>query len=173
MTPDPILVRPARVDDVATILTFIRELADYERLSHAVVASEASLRDALFCDTPAAEVLIAEVDGKPAGFALFFHNFSTFLARRGLYLEDLYVRTTDRRLGVGRALLTRLAALAVERGCGRMEWSVLNWNESARRFYESLGAEPMSEWTTYRLTGSALAELGSLSPKSLSDDIGR
>jgi GNAT superfamily N-acetyltransferase len=165
MTPDPIRIRPAGSEDVPTILAFIRELAGYERLSHAVVATEASLRAALFGDIPAAEVLIAEVDGVPAGFALFFHNFSTFLSRRGVYLEDLYVQPAHRRLGVGRALLTRLAAIAVERGCGRMEWSVLDWNESACRFYESLGAQPMSDWTTFRLTGDALASLGRPAPK--------
>jgi GNAT superfamily N-acetyltransferase len=104
-------------------------------------------------------VLIAEIDGAPAGFALFFHNFSTFLSRRGLYLEDLYVRPAYRRLGIGRALLARLAAVAVERGCGRMEWSVLDWNDSAQHFYESLGARPMSDWTSYRLTGDALRDL--------------
>jgi GNAT superfamily N-acetyltransferase len=160
MTAVPILIRTATADDVATILGFIQELAEYERLADAVVASEDSVLAALFGKAPAAEVLIAEVDGTPAGFALFFHNFSTFLSRRGLYLEDLYVRPAHRRLGVGRALLTRLAAIAVERNCGRMEWSVLDWNDSAQRFYERLGAFPMSEWTTYRLTGTALIALG-------------
>jgi len=156
----PIVIRTATADDVPVILAFIRELAEYERLSDAVVATEASLTTALFGQAPAAEVLIAELDGAPAGFALFFHNFSTFLSRRGLYLEDLYVRPAHRRLGIGRALFRRLAALAVERGCGRMEWSVLDWNESAQRFYEGLGAVPMDEWTTYRLTGAALEALG-------------
>lgn len=153
-------IRPATSDDVATILAFIQELAEYERLADAVVATESSLREALFGPRPASEVLLAEADGVPAGFALFFHNFSTFLSRRGLYLEDLYVRPAFRRLGIGRALLTRLAALAVDRGCGRMEWSVLDWNQSAWRFYESLGAAPLSDWTTFRLTGDALAALG-------------
>jgi len=160
MAPDPISIRAATADDIPAILAFITELAEYERLSHAVVATEDSLREALFGPAPAAEVLLADLDGMPAGFALFFHNFSTFLSRRGLYLEDLYVRPEYRRLGIGRALFSRLAALAAERGCGRMEWSVLDWNESARRFYESLGAAPLSDWTTYRLTGTALANAG-------------
>lgn len=168
MSPDSVVIRAAESGDVPVILSFIKELAEYERLSHAVVATEGSLREALFGKTPAAEVLIAELDGAPAGFALFFHNFSTFLSRRGLYLEDLYVRPVHRRLGVGRALLTRLAALAVERGCRRMEWSVLDWNESAQRFYESLGAVPMSDWTTYRLTSDPLEALGgqALAPRA-------
>ena len=169
MAADPISVRSATPEDVGTILAFIRELAEYERLSHAVVATEASLADALFGDAPAAEVLIAEVAGVPAGFALFFQNFSTFLARRGVYLEDLYVRPSHRRLGVGRALLTRLAALTVARQCGRMEWNVLDWNESARRFYEGLGAEPLSDWTTYRLAGHGLVALGAQAPDSAAD----
>lgn len=159
MTLQTIRIRTATVEDVPTILSFITELAEYERLSHVVVATEASLRETLFGEEPASEVLIAELDGTPAGFALFFHNYSTFLSRKGLYLEDLYVRPVHRRLGIGRELLVRLAGLAVERGCGRMEWSVLDWNESARRFYESLGAAPLSEWTTYRLTGDALTSL--------------
>ncbi len=167
MSFDPIVIRPAGSGDVPVILGFIRELADYEQLSDAVVATDASLRASLFGETPAAEVLLAEVGGVPAGFALFFHNFSTFLSRRGLYLEDLYVQPAYRRLGVGRALLTRLAALAVERGCGRMEWSVLDWNQSAWRFYESLGAAPMSDWTTFRLTGDALKQLGGAPPVRL------
>jgi GNAT superfamily N-acetyltransferase len=153
-------IRTATVDDVAVILAFIKELAEYERLSDAVVATESSLRDTLFGERPAAEVLIASVDGSPAGFALFFHNYSTFLARRGLYLEDLYVQPAYRRQGVGRALLQRLAAIAVERECGRMEWSVLDWNQDAWRFYRSLGAEPLTDWTTFRLTGDALRALG-------------
>jgi GNAT superfamily N-acetyltransferase len=155
-----ITLRAATAADVALICTFIRELAEYERLLHEVVADEAALLRTLFGDRPRAEVLIAEADGAPAGFALFLHNYSTFLAKPGLFLEDLYVRPAYRRRGIGRQLLTRLAALAVERGCGRFEWNVLDWNESAQRFYESLGARPMSEWTTYRLTGDALIRLG-------------
>ena len=160
MVSDPMVIRTATTEDVSLILAFIQELAEYEKLSHAVVATEASLRRELFGERPAAEVLIAEVDGAAAGFALFFHNFSTFLSRRGIYLEDLYVRPAFRRLGIGRALLTRLAGIAVERDCGRLEWSVLDWNQSAWRFYESLGATPMDEWTTFRLTGDALIALG-------------
>lgn len=156
----PLVIRPAGAEDIPIILAFIRELADYERLADAVVATETTLVEALFGASPAAEVLIAEVDGAPAGFALFFHNFSTFLSRRGLYLEDLYVRPAYRRNGIGRALLSALAALAVERNCGRMEWSVLDWNEDAVRFYRSLEAEPLSDWTTFRLTGEALLAVG-------------
>lgn len=142
------------------ILAFIQELADYEHLSHVVVATEASLRETLFGGSPAAEVLIASLKGAPAGFALFFHNYSTFLSRRGLYLEDLYVRPQFRGRGVGRSLLARLATLALERGCGRMEWSVLDWNERAIGFYKGCGAESMDEWTTFRVAGEALALLG-------------
>ncbi len=155
----PITIRLAEPSDAALILTFIRELAEYERLAREVVATEDAIRETLFRDRPLAEVLIAEADGQPAGFALFFHNYSTFLARSGLFLEDLYVRPTFRRRGIARDLLTRLAALAVTRNCGRFEWNVLDWNESAQRFYESLGARPMADWTTYRLTGDALQAL--------------
>ena len=155
-----ITLRQAVPGDAPLILSFIRELAEYERLAHQVVATDASVRETLFGATPRAEVIIADAGGLPAGFALFLHNYSTFLTRPGIFLEDLYVRPAFRRLGIGRRLLTRLAALAVERGCGRFEWNVLDWNDSAKQFYESLGALPMSEWTTYRLTGDALAELG-------------
>ena len=155
----PITIRPAGPDDVPTILACIRGLAEYERLAHEVTATEAELRESLFGARPQAEVLLA-LDGEMAlGFALFFHNYSTFLARRGLYLEDLFVFPEHRARGVGRALLARLAALAVERRCGRLEWSVLDWNVDAIRFYESLGARPMSEWTVYRVTGDALRRL--------------
>ena len=154
-----VTIRPAQPADTPLILTFIRELAEYERLPHEVLATEDALRATLFGEQPRGEVVMAEADGQPAGFALFFHNYSTFLARPGLYLEDLYVRPAFRRQGIGRALLTRLAALAVDRGCGRFEWSVLDWNEPARRFYESLGARPMDDWTTYRMTGNALEAL--------------
>jgi GNAT superfamily N-acetyltransferase len=153
-------LRNATEADVPLILRFIRELAEYERLAEQVTATEQALRDSLFGTRPHAEVLIAEVDGQPAGFALYLHNYSTFLAQPGLYLEDLYVRPAFRRQGIGRLLLIRLARLAVERGCGRFEWNVLDWNEPARRFYESLGAVPMSEWTTYRVTGESLRVLG-------------
>jgi GNAT superfamily N-acetyltransferase len=153
------LIRPATPDDVPLILRFIRELAEYERLLHEVVATEDRLRDTLFGARPAAEAVIAEADGEPLGFALFFHNYSTFLAQPGLYLEDRYVRPEARGRGVGRALLAHLARLARERGCGRLEWWVLDWNEPARRFYRSLGARPMDEWTVQRLTGADLDRL--------------
>lgn len=154
-----VTIRSATSADLGLILEFIVALAVYERLEHEVVATEAGLREALFGERPDAEVLIAEWEGSPAGFALFFHNFSTFLGRRGLYLEDLFVRPEHRGRGVGRALLARLAAIALERGCGRFEWSVLDWNESAIGFYESLGARPQSDWTVYRMTGEALERL--------------
>ena len=137
----------------------IRALADYERLSHEVVLDELRLHAHLFGPRPFAEVLLAEAAGAVVGFALFFHSYSTFLGRPGLYLEDLFVLPEHRGEGLGKALLAALARLAVERDCGRLEWSVLNWNEPAIRFYESLGATPMAEWTIYRLTGDALREL--------------
>jgi GNAT superfamily N-acetyltransferase len=149
-------IRAAAEKDVPLILAFIRELADYERLLHEVVATEERLRSTLFGARPAAEVVIAEVDGAPAGFALFFQNYSTFLAQPGIYLEDLYVRPEARGRGIGRALLAHLARVAVERGCGRLEWWVLDWNESAIAFYRGLGAEAMDDWTVYRLAGDAL-----------------
>lgn len=155
----PLTMRSATPADVPLVLAFIRELADYERLPHEVVATEPLLHEALFGPSPDAEVLFAELDGEPVGFALFFHSFSTFLGRRGLYLEDLFVRPAARGRGVGRALLARLAAIARQRGCGRFEWSVLDWNEPAIGFYRSLGAVPMDGWTVYRVTGEALARL--------------
>src|SRR5579872_7442819 len=136
---DSIHIRSAVAADVPLILGFIRELAEYEKLAHEVVATEAVLRESLFGARPAAECLIAESGGKPAGFALFFHNFSTFLGKPGLYLEDLYVKPELRGQGVGRKLLAHLARLAVSRGCGRFEWAVLDWNEPAIRFYQGLG----------------------------------
>lgn len=152
-------IRPATVADVPLILRFIRELAAYERLAHEVVATEDGLRDTLFGARPHAEVVIAEEGGEPAGFALFFHNYSTFLGRPGIYLEDLYVRPEMRGKGTGRALLAHLARLAVERGCGRLEWWVLDWNEPAIRFYRTLGARPMDDWTVFRVDGDALERL--------------
>ncbi len=154
-------VREATVDDVTLILSLIRELAEYERLSHEVVATEEALRESLFGERRYAEVLIAEHDGVPAGFALFFHNFSTFLGKPGIYLEDLYVRPEFRGAGIGKKLLARLAKLAVTRDCGRLEWWVLDWNEPSIVFYKKLGAEPMDDWTVYRVTGSALEDLAS------------
>jgi GNAT superfamily N-acetyltransferase len=152
-------IRPATEDDVPIILSLIRELAAYERLSHEVVATEGLLRESLFGERRGAEVLIACCKGAPAGFALFFHSFSTFLGRPGIYLEDLYVKPKFRGRGIGRALLAHLARLAKERGCGRLEWSVLDWNEPAIKLYKSIGAVPMDEWTVYRLTGEALETL--------------
>ena len=156
----PVEIRSATEDDVGLVLSFIRELAEYERLSHEVVATEDVLRDSLFGERAgAAEVVICYHDDAPAGFALFFHNFSTFLGRPGLYLEDLYVKPEMRGLGLGRALIVHLAGLARERGCGRMEWSVLDWNEPAIKLYRGIGATPMDEWTVYRVMGDALEDL--------------
>ena len=158
MTPK-IRIRFATADDVSLILTLIRGLAEYERLASEAVVTAADVRNSLFGERPAAEVLIAEVEDDAAGFALFFHNYSTFLGRRGLYLEDLFVFPAHRGKGIGRALMARLAQLATERNCGRFEWWVLDWNEPAIRFYESLGARAMDDWTVYRLTGEPLARL--------------
>ena len=145
--------------DVPTILSLIRELAEYERAPQEVVATEAALEEALFGARPAAEVLLGEEGGVPVCFALFFHNFSTWLGRRGLYLEDLFVRPEVRGRGYGRALLVRLAQIARERECGRMEWAVLDWNEPAIQFYRKLGARPNEEWTIFRLTRDGIAQL--------------
>jgi GNAT superfamily N-acetyltransferase len=152
-------IRPAVATDVPVILGFIRELAEYEKLLHEVVATEQALREQLFGERPAAEVVIGEWHGKPVTFALFFGNFSTFLALPGIYLEDLYVTPAMRGKGIGKAMLTYLAWLARQRGCGRLEWSVLDWNEPALQFYRSIGAVPMDEWTVQRLTGDALETL--------------
>lgn len=157
--PSGLTLRAAQRADVALILAFVRELAEYERLADAVVADEATLAAALFGDRPDAEVVIADVDGAPAGFALFFHSFSTFLGRRGLYLEDLYVRPAFRGHGIGGRLMRHLARLAVERGCGRFEWSVLDWNAPAIGFYRTLGAVGQDEWTVQRVEGAALQAL--------------
>lgn len=157
-TPN-IVIRPAARSDVPLILAFIRELAEYERLAHEVVADEAGMTAHLFGTTQYAEVLIAEVDGAPAGFALFFHNFSTFLGKPGLYLEDLFVRPAFRGIGLGKQLMVRLAQLAVERDCDRFEWSVLDWNTPAIGFYRSLGAVGQDEWTVQRVSGEALRAL--------------
>jgi GNAT superfamily N-acetyltransferase len=155
-----ITLRAATPDDVPVILRCIRGLAEYERLAHECVATEALLRESLFGESPAAQVVLALIGDEPAGFALWFRNYSTFLARPGIYLEDLFVFPAFRGHGIGRRLLEHLAQLAVSRGYGRLEWAVLDWNVDAIRFYESLGAVPMSDWTTYRVTGSALAALG-------------
>lgn len=153
------MIRAAVPDDGPTIAALIRELAEYEHLAHEVVLDEVELAEHLFGPRPYAEVLLAEVDGEVVGFALFFHNFSTFLGRPGIHLEDLFVRPDHRGAGHGRALLGELGRLAVARGCGRIEWSVLDWNAPSIAFYESLGAAAMSEWTLYRLTGDAMGAL--------------
>ena len=155
-----ILIRPAGTEDVSVILQFIRELAEFERLLHEVRATEALLKETLFGQGARAEVLIAERSGiGPVGFALFFTSYSTFLARNGLYLEDLYVRPEHRGIGIGTRLLCELARIAVKRDCGRFEWSVLDWNEKAIALYRKLGAVPQSEWTVQRLTGADLERL--------------
>ena len=154
-----IRIRHASTEDTPVILSFIRELAEYEGLLHEVVATEEQLSATLFGEKPDAEVVIAYDADRPAGFALFFHNYSTFLARRGLYLEDLYVKPEARGKGVGKELLLHLARLALERGCGRMEWWVLDASESAIQFYKNLGAHPMDEWTVFRLTHDDLRRL--------------
>jgi GNAT superfamily N-acetyltransferase len=154
-----VTIRPATPADVPAILQFIRELAAYERLEHEVVATEGALAGALFGERPVAEAALADCDGEPAGYALFFPNFSTFLGKPGLYLEDLYVRPAFRGRGIGRLLLRHLAGLAVARGWGRMDWTVLAWNTPAIGFYERLGAHILPDWRTCRITGRALEEL--------------
>jgi GNAT superfamily N-acetyltransferase len=154
-------IDPATAADLPLILQLIRALGEYERLAHAVVATEEDLRESLFGPKPSAEVVLARVAQDAVGFAVWFYSYSTFLARPGLYLEDLFVLPEWRGRGIGRALVTYLARVAVARNCGRMEWSVLDWNETAIRFYRSLGATPMDEWTVFRLTGDALKKLGS------------
>lgn len=159
--PMSLQIRPAVATDTPLILQLIHELADYERLSHEVVATEATLHASLFPPAglaPAAHCLVAFAADQPAGFALYFHNFSTFLAKPGLHLEDLFVRPAFRGQGIGRELLLHLARLANASGCGRMEWSVLDWNQPAIDFYQKLGAVPMKEWTVFRLTGAALEQ---------------
>ena len=151
-----IALRTATERDVPLILSFVRELAEYERLSHEVVATEELLRASLFGERQAAEVVIGNYGDEPAGFALFFHNFSTFLGRPGIYLEDLYVTPSLRGRGVGRAMLAYLAKLAKKRDCGRLEWSVLDWNEPAIKLYKSIGATPMDDWTVFRVTEETL-----------------
>lgn len=155
-----IRIEPASPADVPMILTLIKELAEFEKLAHEVTATEAQVREALFGAKPGAEVVMARIGDEVAGFALYFHNFSTFLARPGIYLEDLYVRQKFRGQGAGEALLRHLAKTALARGCGRLEWSVLDWNQRAIDFYKSLGAVPMNEWTIYRVTGPSLVALG-------------
>jgi len=157
--PGLLSIRPATEHDTALILRFIEKLAEYEKLSHEVVATEAALRENLFGQRPYAEVLLAYWGGEPVGFALFFHNYSTFLAQPGIYLEDLFVDPEHRGQGIGKALLVKLARISMERGCGRVEWAVLDWNEPSIGFYRGLGAIAKDEWTVYRLTGEALQRL--------------
>jgi GNAT superfamily N-acetyltransferase len=162
-----ILFRFAEPDDSALVLEFVRSLAEYERLQNSLEATEEHYRKYIF-DEKAAEVIIAEYDGVPAGFALFFRNFSTFTGKPGLYLEDLFVKPAYRGRGLGKLFLAFLARLAVDRGCGRFEWTCLDWNEPSITFYKSQGARPLDEWTIYRVTGEALAELGKKFPGELS-----
>lgn len=159
MSQAAITIRPAQTSDCGQILIFIQGLAEYEKLAHEVVATEDDLRRTLFSNNPSAEVYIAELNGKPAGFALFFTSYSTFLARPGIYLEDLFVLPELRGNGIGKALLSHLAGLVVERDMGRLDWSVLDWNEPAIKLYEQLGARGLTDWTQYRLTGAALHKL--------------
>ena len=161
---DTITIRPATRDDIPLVLEFVLELARYEHLEHEVSASETEMRDALFGDRRYAEVVFACSGGEALGFALFFHNFSTFKGRPGIYLEDLFVRPAARGKGIGKRLLAHLARTAVERRCARLEWAVLDWNEPSIGFYRSLGAVPMDEWTTFRLTGNALGLLAGSAP---------
>ncbi|MEO8033269.1 MAG: GNAT family N-acetyltransferase [Acidobacteriota bacterium] len=162
--PHDLNLRSATEADVPLILTLIRDLARYEKLEHQVVATEELLAETLFGERPAAEVIIAEEAGIPAGFALFFHNYSTFLGKRGIYLEDLFVKPEWRGRGYGKALLARLAAIAKERDCGRVEWAVLDWNASAIAFYESLGAKMLNDWRIFRLIGNPLESLAAKAP---------
>src|SRR5438034_7410713 len=157
-------IRSARVEDVPVILELIRDLATYERAPEEVTATEEQLVDVLFGERPAAEVLLAFEKDTPVGFAVFFHNFSTWLGRPGLYLEDLFVKPEKRGKGYGRALLVDLARIARDRGCGRMEWAVLDWNEPAIKFYRALGAKPMDEWTVFRLKRDGIAKLADAAP---------
>jgi GNAT superfamily N-acetyltransferase len=162
--PEAFRIDLATEDDIAVLLSLITALADYEKLRDQVVTTEARIRASLFGPAPAAEAVIARVGSEAVGLAVWFHNYSTFLGRRGLYLEDVFVRPEWRGRGIGRALLEYLARVAVDRGCGRMEWSVLDWNEPAIGFYRSIGAEPMDQWTVFRLTGNALLRLAGTKP---------
>src|SRR5213595_2070948 len=163
-------IRPARVEDVPLILELIRDLATYERAPHEVSATEEQLVNVLFGARPSAEVLLAFEGKSPVGFAVFFHNFSTWLGRPGLYLEDLFVKPEKRGKGYGRALLVELAKIARDRSCGRMEWAVLDWNEPAIKFYRALGAQPMHEWTVFRLTSEEIAKLADAADTAAATD---
>lgn len=156
MPNSDIIIRPASVNDVSTIMQFVVDLAIYEKAEHEVIAREQDLINTLFCEQPLAFCLIAQQGAQPIGFAIYFYSFSTWLGKHGLYLEDLYVSPASRGLGAGKALLKELARIAVQKNCGRVEWSVLDWNEPSIRFYESIGAEPKDGWTVYRLAGTTL-----------------
>ncbi|MEI7658208.1 MAG: GNAT family N-acetyltransferase [Phycisphaerae bacterium] len=158
-------IRPATPHDVPLLCQLIRDLAVYEKLEHECRVTPEGLHDAIFGPRPSAKALVGELSGVPEGFALYFTNFSTFLAKPGIYLEDLFVRPHARGSGLGKALLSTLARIAVDQGCGRVEWSVLDWNEPAIGFYKRLGAVPMSEWTVFRLTGEALRDVATLAPR--------
>ena len=159
-----IIIRPATPDDVGTIMGFVRELATFEKAPEQVTSTEATMQTALFGPHPAAEAIIAELDGDIVGMAVFYHNFSTWTGVRGIWLEDLYVTPAARGSGAGRALLSHLAGIAVDRGCARFEWWVLDWNERAIEFYRKVGAEPMDEWTAQRMSGDALLRLAGRDP---------
>jgi GNAT superfamily N-acetyltransferase len=169
-TPENFQIRPARVQDVPIILDLIRDLATNERAPDEVTATEEQLTKVLFGERPVAEVLLAFEDESPVGFAVYFYNFSTWLGRPGLYLEDLFVKPEKRGKGYGRALLVELAKIARDRGCGRMEWAVLNWNEPAIKFYQALGAKPMNEWTVFRLTRDEIARLANAAATAATTD---
>jgi len=152
-------IKPASIEDVPLILSFIKELAEYEKLSHEVIATETILKETLFGDNVHAEVVIGYLNSEPVSFALYFHNYSTFLGLPGIYLEDLFVKPEARGMGIGQKMLAYLAHLAKSRKCGRLEWRVLDWNETAIRFYKRIGAKPLNDWIVYRLTGEALDNL--------------
>ena len=154
-----LVIRDANRDDSKLILRFVKELASYEKAEHEVIATEASIENSIFGEDTSTQALICEKDGSPIGFAVYFFNYSTWLGKHGLYLEDLYVTSSERGSGAGKALLKHLAKIAVEKGCGRFEWSVLDWNEPAIKFYNSLGAKPKTEWLGYQLTGANLHDL--------------
>ncbi len=168
--PSDFNIRPARVEDVPIILELIRDLATYERAPDEVVATKEQLVDVLFGERPVAEVLLAFEAETAVGFAVYFYNFSTWLGRAGLYLEDLFVKPEKRGKGYGRALLVELAKFARDRGCGRMEWAVLDWNEPAIKFYRALGAQPMHEWTVFRLTSEEIAKLADAADTAAATD---
>jgi GNAT superfamily N-acetyltransferase len=170
-TPSAFAIRPARRQDLDVVVTMIRTLAEYEKLAHLCVVTEADLESSLFGPRPAAEVLIAWKGTEPAAFALFFHNFSTFLGSRGLWLEDLFVLPKHRRQGCARGLMRTLAEIAVERGCGRFEWAVLDWNAPAIKFYRALGANVLTDWRIVRVVGPALASLATGSPLGLAEGV--